>query len=118
MSRTAYRLEQEFLAWIRTLPSCISGRFSEWVNGEGRCEAAHVRRANNSGVGTKPELSAVPLTHDEHYTQHTMGEAQCLIDHMPIYHNWQPDEAKEYFNEKAQEYRERWLERARQLQGK
>ena len=66
--------DDEFLDWIRLQPSALSGRHSEYVDGEGRCEAAHVRRASNSGVGMKPRYSAIPLTRKEHALQHAEGE--------------------------------------------
>ena len=65
-----------YLEWIRRQPSAHSGEFSEQVDGEGRCEAAHVRRIE-SGAGTsiKPQYSAIPLTHEEHLSTHTQGES-------------------------------------------
>lgn len=61
----------DFLAWIRTQPSCIDGD-------EYNIEACHVRRAANSGTGIKPKYSAIPLTHDQHFVQHHKGELICL----------------------------------------
>lgn len=67
--------DKQFREWIQTRPSAISGEFSESVNGEGRCEAAHVRRAGEAGTGYKPEYACIPLTHTEHHIQHTQGES-------------------------------------------
>ena len=67
--------DKQFRHWISHQPSCISGRFSEWVDGTGRCEAAHVRRAGRSGTGYKAEYSCVPLTRQEHARQHQHGES-------------------------------------------
>lgn len=74
--------DEEYLAWIRRQPSALSKKFSEYVDGEGRCEAAHVR--HNSGVGTKPPYSAIPLTHEEHAEQHQIGhESFCAKFNKP-----------------------------------
>lgn len=55
-----------FLAWLRTLPSALSGRFPT--------EACHYRTAANAGVGCKPLYSAIPLTPEEHRKQHRIGQ--------------------------------------------
>lgn len=86
--------DDEFLAWIRTQPSAHSKEFSEFINGQGRCEAAHVRRSNNAGTGIKPEYSAIPLTHDEHALQHQQGES-AIRD-------------REWFDSQASKYRVLW----------
>ena len=65
--------DEQYQAHIRTLPSCYSGDYSEYHNGEGRCEYAHVRRAGMSGTGYKPPYMGVPLTHAEHALQHQKG---------------------------------------------
>lgn len=67
--------DEQFRKWIQSHPSAISGEFSEYVVGEGRCEAAHVRRASESGTAYKPEYACIPLTHAEHQQQHTQGES-------------------------------------------
>ena len=67
--------DEEYLEWIRKWPSALTGAYSEFVDGEGRCEAAHVRRASSSGVAIKPEYSAIPLTRQEHAMQHQKGES-------------------------------------------
>ena len=66
--------DEEYRAWIQRQPSAFSGKFSEFVNGEGRCIAAHVRRAAESGTGYKPEFACIPLTDAEHQQQHREGE--------------------------------------------
>ena len=66
--------DKEFCHFLRRQPSAISNEFSEYINGEGRCVVAHVRRASNSGTGYKPKFSALPLTVDEHAAQHQHGE--------------------------------------------
>ena len=67
--------DNEYQKWVRLWPSCLSGAYSEVVEGVGKCEFAHVRRASNSGTAYKPEYSGIPLTHDEHALQHQKGES-------------------------------------------
>lgn len=82
--------DENFLEWIRCQPSAHSGEFSEYVNGEGRCEAAHVRRVSGAGMSIKPPYSAIPLTHAEHLATHTQGEsalhASAWFDEQRIKH--------------------------------
>jgi len=68
--------DKQFREFIQRQPSCISGRFSEYLeNGDGRCVAAHVRRAGESGTGFKGEYSCVPMLQSEHLLQHAKGES-------------------------------------------
>jgi hypothetical protein len=68
--------DEAFRAWIQTKPSWHSGNFSEYVDGVGRCVAAHVRRvADGAGTGHKPDYACVPLTDAEHQLQHQRGES-------------------------------------------
>lgn len=87
-----YGTDKQYRAWIQRQPSCISGRFSEWVGGEGRCEAAHVRRAGESGTGFKAPYSCVPLTRKEHAEQHQYGEFD-----------------KDFFDKQAKKYLYLWI---------
>lgn len=66
--------DAEYRAWVQLQPSAYSGKFSEYVDGEGRCVAAHVRRAGESGTGYKARHACIPLTNDEHQSQHSDGE--------------------------------------------
>ncbi len=67
--------DKKYREWISHQPSCVSGQFSEWHNGEGRSIACHVRRAIESGTGFKPPYCCVPLTFQEHAIQHgKLGE--------------------------------------------
>lgn len=92
--------DKAFQEWVRTQPSCISGGFSEWVDGVGRNEYCHVRRvANGAGVGIKPPFSGVPMTHAEHAMQHQHGEAHLLAAYGII-----ADDAAAWFAAKADEY--------------
>lgn len=67
--------DEEFREWIQRQPSAYSGKFSEYVAGEGRCVAAHVRRAGESGTAIKAEYACIPLTDEEHRLQHQKGES-------------------------------------------
>lgn len=108
--RKPYRKEtgddSAYLAWIRTQPSCVSGLFSEYVNGKGMSVAAHVRR--KSGVAVKPKFSAVPLTDEEHRLQHQYGEHGLLNRKLPGV--WDRQTAKRWFEIKAKEHLARWKE--------
>lgn len=57
--------DQDYLEWLRSLPSAYSNRKP--------CIAAHFRTAENSGIGIKPLFSAIPLTKQEHDIQHRIG---------------------------------------------
>lgn len=68
--------ERAYKVWIQSQRSCISGHFSVYINGEGRCIAAHCRRIKwGAGTGIKPTFCYVPLTHKEHELQHQKGES-------------------------------------------
>lgn len=71
---TARIKDERHLAWIRTLPSVISGEI-------GQCEACHIRygdpmyRKKRTGKGQKPDdCWCVPMSPDEHRAQHSMNE--------------------------------------------
>lgn len=73
-SRKTKRIEDErHLAFIRLLPSVVSGEFG--------CEACHIRAGSAvhrkvwTGAGRKPDDSwTLPLTPAEHRDQHAMEE--------------------------------------------
>ena len=53
-----------YRAWVRTLPSAVSGRWP--------CEAAHT--GSDGGMGMKSsDYSCVPLTFEEHREYHRIG---------------------------------------------
>lgn len=59
-------MSKQYLATIRTLPSCVSGK--------GPCEAHHLRISKERGVGMKAtDKWAVPLTPEEHREVHKVG---------------------------------------------
>ncbi len=72
---SALGTDKQFRHWIQQQPSAYSGNYSEWMNGEGRCIAAHVRRSGEAGTGFKPTYSCIPLTDAEHRLQHQKGES-------------------------------------------
>lgn len=87
--------DDEYRAWVQMQPSCYSGKFSEYIHGEGRCIAAHVRRAKDSGTSYKAEYSCVPLTDEEHTrSQHQHGESSLG--------------GKEFFDKKLANYKNEW----------
>lgn len=113
--------DSEFREWIRNQPSALTGKYSEYVHGEGRCLACHVRRAGKSGTGYKAEYSCVPLTREEHDVQHRKGEVACLVQFLPshfaksLFEGVRTEEetklrAKTYFDQLAEKYRNRWME--------
>lgn len=88
--------DKQFREWVQRQPSCLSGRFSEYLeDGTGRCIAAHVRRARDSGTAFKAEYSCVPLTHAEHLLQHQHGESALM--------------PKEWWDRKRLEYLQHWI---------
>jgi hypothetical protein len=111
-----------FRQWIQTLPSCLTGKFSEYLeDGRKLCIAAHVRRAGFSGVGFKAPFSVVPLTQNEHLYQHNHSELACLMKFsrdpqlLCSLKNASPFEAErissEWFDAQVEHYREMWRER-------
>lgn len=59
-------MSKAYLAAIRRLPSCVSGRSP--------CDAHHLRLIEERGVGMKAtDRWALPLTRAEHYGVHSVG---------------------------------------------
>lgn len=107
--RSAKKSDAAFRIWTQKQPSCITGKYSEYVGGEGMNIAAHVRRASKAGTGYKPMYSVIPLTDAEHQTQSRHGELVCL-------QVWRPDldietveQAKEYFDGLLLKHYHKWL---------
>jgi hypothetical protein len=74
---SALASEKEYKRFIESQPSCISGRYSEFVNGEPKNIACHIRRVK-FGSGTAKKNSwfyTVPMTSEEHQKQHNSGES-------------------------------------------
>jgi hypothetical protein len=117
--RRIIKLDEEYREWIQRQRSCVSHQFSEYVNGEGRCAAAHVRRAGIAGVAYKPLFSAVALKQKEHDLQHQKGEAECLLKYLPERRSMEvfygiPAEgwdriAAQWFDFRAKDTLEQWL---------
>lgn len=80
-SKNTRRLEDEaHLAFIRKLPSVVSGAFG--------CEACHIRtgsalhRKKHTGLAQKPDdCWTLPLTPDEHKQQHSENEMAFWRSH-------------------------------------
>ena len=100
--------DDRFLDWIRRQESCLSGGYSEFFYGEGRCVPAHVRRAREAGTAYKPPYSAVPLLDEEHRVQSNQGEKACLERYLGG--KWTAEEAKAFFDAKRIEYLQRWID--------
>lgn len=101
------REDQRFKRWIQKQPSCIDGVYSEFVNGEGRSVACHVRRVSGgAGIANKPLFNLVPMTHQQHLWQHTVGELALLKHYGILCINEQ--QAKEWFEEKVEHYLKMW----------
>jgi len=95
LRRRLLKLDEEFREFVKRQPSCISGRFSEFHDGGGFSIACHVRRSATAGIGWKPLFSCVPLVDTEHKNTHQHDDG--------YYH------PKEWWDEKASQYLERWL---------
>lgn len=91
---TAEQKKQDklYLAWLRTMPCCVCGCSPS--------DPAHVRR--NSGIATKPLLSAVPLCRKCHIISHAKAESGLL--------KLSREAAKQWFDDRAVEYYRRWLQ--------
>lgn len=98
--------DDDYQIWTRKRPCIISDQ-NDWVDGQPLCEYAHVRRADNSGKGTKPKFSGVPMTHEMHKLQHDKGETAAYAKHIQFRTGQPPtakvsvEEAKNFFNKAA-----------------
>lgn len=73
--------DAEYRKWIQNQPCivCGGGDLVEQT-GELKCEAAHVKRPSNSGMGHKPEYSCVSLCHECHIGyQHSRGTVDLYV---------------------------------------
>jgi hypothetical protein len=68
--------DNEFLGWVKSQKSAVSGEFSEYHDdGECYCIPAHYRKVGlGSGTAIKPPYSAIPLTKAEHDLTHAKGD--------------------------------------------
>ena len=56
---------QEYLDWVKTLPSCISGKPSD--------DAHHIKGHGFGGTVKAPDWATIPLTREEHTYWHSVG---------------------------------------------
>ncbi len=98
--------DAEYREWISRQPSCLTGEFSQWLDGEGRNPACHVKRASTGGIAYKGLLCCVPMRQEERAVQHQHGEKACLERYLGG--SWSVEKAKAWFDAKVIEYRERW----------
>lgn len=101
---------EDYLKWLSKNVSCISGKYSEYLeSGECRSIVAHVRRVNRgAGTAKKPDYWAVPMTDTEHRSQHGYGESwlSFLLAH---YHPDFKGTPKEFLDEQAEKHLEMWI---------
>lgn len=65
---------EKYLAWVRTLPSVLSGRSP--------CDAHHLVGHGLKGKGGKvSDMLVIPLTRDEHNELHAHGSAEWERNH-------------------------------------
>ena len=104
--------DKSFREWVETKRSCLSGEFSEYLDGDGRCIACHVRRAGAAGTAYKPPYSVVPMTFAEHSVQSHGGELEAIRQFNPGLARaiTTVDEAKEWLDAQALKYRRAWYE--------
>lgn len=103
-----YGTDKQFLEWLSYQPSCLDGAFNQWIDGVGRNIACHVRRANNSGTGIKPQFSAVPMTDAQHKLQSQKGEVEVISKYFPEL--WNPEMAKQWFDNQVENHVMWWIE--------
>ena len=66
--------DRKHLDWIRTLPCCRTGTPPP-------SDPAHISKFNGKGMGCKvSDSNAVPLAHEQHRRQHSIGEISFWQD--------------------------------------
>jgi hypothetical protein len=97
--------DKDYQTWIRKQLCCITGRTDN-------IEYSHVRSANNSGIGYKPEFSGVPMTKQIHALQHQKGVVAVvslinpMVDNKFIANDWLRDKAAQYLAQWKHETRQ------------
>lgn len=89
-----------FRDWVRDQKSCLDGT-QDLIDEDSetyKCEAAHVRRAGESGTGYKADFACVPLTHSQHRMQHEKGELAVLRHYRPQDNIQSVEDAKAWFD--------------------
>lgn len=105
--------DAEFHAWVQN-QMCIVCGGQDFIEGTGEfmCEAAHVRRAGESGTAYKADYAQVPMCHAHHGIQHQNGELQIYRDFMFLKHNTSKhvtlDQAKDWLDKKRIETVQEW----------
>ena len=56
---------KKYMAWVKTLPSCVSGKSP--------CDAHHIKVPGFGGTSKPSDLFVIPLTRDEHQEFHQIG---------------------------------------------
>lgn len=102
--------DEQFAQWIQ-LQKCIVCGGGDWVEqlGELRCEAAHVRRAGESGTAYKADYARVPMCHEHHINdQHRYGETEALCLYIEFGGKTPMTDGKEWFNALRIKYVSQW----------
>jgi len=103
--------DADYQAWVRRRPCAVCGEY-DWNDGVRQCEYAHVRRVSRgAGVSVKPEYSGIPLCHQHHVMQHSMGEKSFFDDvvtSLPARRKKKIDVAREWFEVVSTEFLSEW----------
>ena len=100
--------ESKFEGWLRCQPAVIGPDDYCEKTGEIRNQVAHVRRtAEGAGTAEKPPYFAIPLSAQTHREQHEMGEVS-FVRSWPGKTRFTEEQAKEWFEIKADRYRTEW----------
>ena len=71
--RARWHVDEKYKAWVRTLPSVVSGAYG--------CDAAHT--GTDGGMGYKAhDKTTVPLTRKEHIEYHRIGRRAFEVKYM------------------------------------
>jgi len=64
---------ENYLKYVRKLPSCVSGKYRDWDmdKGEGRNDPSHTWHTGKNAK--RNDMTALPLTRDEHQKYAELG---------------------------------------------
>ncbi len=108
--------DEQYRRWCWAQPCIVcGGQDLVEATGDMVCEAAHVRRAGESGTAYKGKYRTVPLCHKHHQLQHQQGEVACY-EEIAVAREWKlaesptarEESAKRWFDEQLDAHRERW----------
>jgi len=108
--------QEDFTEWVQNQGCIVCGMqdYTGMDSGESKCEAAHVRRAGESGTSFKADYALVSMCHEHHrHAQHDHGETKAFREYLRLKNN-APErlvteaEAKDWFNKKRIETVQAW----------